>query len=91
MAFGCENPVFFFFFFLFFLYLIGRSSDVPLGGTFQQTSGGAEKSHLGLTARNGFRKQGLMVFPGDEGTSLLMRRLNSLVKKLPVSTEDTEC
>lgn len=62
-----------FFFFFFSLCLSSRSSDVPLGGTFQQTSVGAEQSHLLVcpTAGNGFRKQGLMVFPGFEGVFTL--------------------
>lgn len=76
---------------LFVFCLSVRSSDVPLGGTFQQTSVGAEKSSLGLPARNGFKKQGLVVFTDNEGSSLLMRGLNQLVNNLLLSTEASGC
>ena len=65
------------------------SLDVPLGGAFQQTSVGPERSRLSLTARNEFGRQDLVFFTGDIYT--LDERLNLFVNNLLVSAGATEC
>lgn len=69
--------------------LRGMSLDAPLGGTFQQTSVGPERSRPSLTARNEFGKQDLVVFTGD--IYILDERLNLFVNNLLVSAGATEC